>query len=112
MHLLSSNKQASVRCLARHGKFLEIGKYDLLKNSNLGMECFLKDITFHGILLDSTWGEPLIYRVLDMVKEAIAEGQVKPLERTVFSHNKASSKFLLVTYIYLVCKLGSLIVWM
>ena len=27
---------ASVRCLARHGRFLEIGKFDLANNSPLG----------------------------------------------------------------------------
>ena len=29
--------QASLRCLARHGRFLEIGKVDLAQNSSLGM---------------------------------------------------------------------------
>ena len=44
--------QASVRCLAQHGRFLEIGKVDLSQNSSLGMAVFLKNVTFHGILLD------------------------------------------------------------
>lgn len=80
--------QASIRCLAYHGKFIEIGKYDMLTNSNLGMECFLKDIEFHGVLLDSLWGTDLIHDVLDDVTEMIAEGLVKPLETTVFSSDK------------------------
>lgn len=34
--LAEEKLQASLRCLARHGRFLEIGKFDLSNNSNLG----------------------------------------------------------------------------
>ncbi len=34
--LAEDKLQASVRCLAKGGRFLEIGKLDLLKNNNLG----------------------------------------------------------------------------
>ena len=34
--LAEDKLQASVRVLAAHGKFLEIGKYDLAKNTPLG----------------------------------------------------------------------------
>lgn len=34
--LAEEKLQASIRCLARHGRFLEIGKYDLSNNSALG----------------------------------------------------------------------------
>ena len=37
--------QASLRCLAQHGRFLEIGKVDLAQNTALGMSLFLKNIT-------------------------------------------------------------------
>lgn len=36
-----------------HGRFCEIGKFDLSINNPLGMAVFLKNVTFHGILLDS-----------------------------------------------------------
>lgn len=37
LNSLSEEKlQASLRCLARHGRFLEIGKYDLSNNTPLG----------------------------------------------------------------------------
>jgi fatty acid synthase len=37
LNSLSEEKlQASVRCLAQHGRFLEIGKYDLSQNNPLG----------------------------------------------------------------------------
>lgn len=34
--LAEEKLQASLRCLARHGRFLEIGKFDLSNNSHLG----------------------------------------------------------------------------
>lgn len=34
--LAEEKLQASVKCLAKHGRFLEIGKFDLLNNSSLG----------------------------------------------------------------------------
>ncbi|KAL3216030.1 hypothetical protein MRX96_033213 [Rhipicephalus microplus] len=41
--LAEDKLQASVRCLAPRGRFLEIGKFDLYKNSSLGMSVFLKN---------------------------------------------------------------------
>ncbi len=35
--LAEEKLQASLRCLARHGRFLEIGKYDLSNNTPLGV---------------------------------------------------------------------------
>lgn len=34
--LAEEKLQASVRCLAQHGRFLEIGKFDLSNNNPLG----------------------------------------------------------------------------
>ncbi|KAL1414008.1 hypothetical protein MTO96_030748 [Rhipicephalus appendiculatus] len=44
---------ASVRCLATHGRFLEIGKFDLFEDKSLGLSVFLQDVSFHGVMLDS-----------------------------------------------------------
>ena len=55
--LAEEKLQASLRCLARHGRFLEIGKYDLSNNTPLGMALFLKNVSFHGILLDAIFEE-------------------------------------------------------
>lgn len=53
LNSLSEDKlQASLRCLCYRGRFLEIGKFDLAANSKLGMEVFLKEVSFHGVMLD------------------------------------------------------------
>ncbi|KAH7944058.1 hypothetical protein HPB52_015101 [Rhipicephalus sanguineus] len=54
LNSLSEDKlQASVRCLAPHGRFLEIGKFDLFEDNNLGMSVFLQNVSFHGVMADS-----------------------------------------------------------
>ncbi|CAG2105235.1 unnamed protein product [Medioppia subpectinata] len=55
--LTEDKLQASVRCLAANGRFLEIGKYDMQMNKNLGLFSFLNNITFHGVGLDCIFRE-------------------------------------------------------
>lgn len=44
--------QASIRCLARGGRFLEIGKVDFYNRTQIDSNLFLKNVSFHGVLLD------------------------------------------------------------
>ncbi|XP_077489927.1 fatty acid synthase-like [Amblyomma americanum] len=96
--LAEEKLQASVRCLATHGRFLEIGKFDLSKNSPLGMSVFLKNVTFHGILLDALFGDdPFVAadkrRVAELVREGIASGAVRPLDAIRFTRDQAEEAF-------------------
>ncbi|KAL3200533.1 hypothetical protein MRX96_013180 [Rhipicephalus microplus] len=96
--LAEEKLQASVRCLATHGRFLEIGKFDLSRNSTLGMSVFLKNIAFHGILLDALFGDdPFVAddkrRVVELVREGIASGAVRPLDAVKFTRDKAEEAF-------------------
>ncbi|KAH7948759.1 hypothetical protein HPB49_002004 [Dermacentor silvarum] len=96
--LAEEKLQASVRCLATHGRFLEIGKFDLSKNSPLGMSIFLKNVTFHGILLDALFGDdPFVAadkrRVAELVREGIASGAVRPLDAIKFTRDQAEEAF-------------------
>lgn len=90
--------QASVRCLARNGRFLEIGKMDLSLNTKLGMSVFLKNITFHGILLDAILDSSMANRddwveCVSLLQAGIKRGVVKPLNYTIFPSNKADNAF-------------------
>lgn len=104
LNSLSEEKlQATVRCLAQHGRFLEIGKYDLSQNNPLGMAAFLKNITFNGVLLDALFSDtdPHVqsHRQLlsKMLEEGIRSGAVQPLNRTVFEMSKAETAFRYMT---------------
>ncbi|KAG7507376.1 fatty acid synthase [Solea senegalensis] len=93
--LAEEKLQASVRCLARHGRFLEIGKYDLSNNSPLGMALFLKNVAFHGILLDALFeeGNQEWEEVSQHLKEGITGGVVQPLKTTVFERDQVEAAF-------------------
>ncbi|XP_061081570.1 fatty acid synthase isoform X1 [Conger conger] len=93
--LAEEKLQASLRCLARHGRFLEIGKYDLSNNSPLGMALFLKNVAFHGILLDALFeeGNREWEEVSELLKGGIAGGVVQPLRTTVFERNQVEEAF-------------------
>jgi fatty acid synthase len=90
--------QASVRCLAQHGRFLEIGKVDLSQNSPLGMAHLLKNTTIHGILLDAIMDQSIGNKedwleVARLLEEGIKSGVVQPLQGNIFSHDKAEEAF-------------------
>lgn len=116
--LAEEKLQASVRCLAKGGRFLEIGKFDLAKNNMLGeselkmfltfyvknikliffilgMEHFLKEISFHGVMLDNLfWAEPKWKQELKVtLDKGIRDGAVKPLIRTVFNADELEVAF-------------------
>lgn len=93
--LAEEKLQASIRCLGLNGRFLEIGKFDLNNNTPLGMSIFLKNTSFHGILLDSVMeGEDsMIAEVVGLVADGIKSGAVKPLQTSVFSDQQVEQAF-------------------
>ncbi|XP_077526185.1 fatty acid synthase-like isoform X2 [Haemaphysalis longicornis] len=96
--LAEEKLQASVRCLAPCGRFLEIGQFDLSKNTPLGMSAFFNNVTFHGIQLDAlTCNNPCSEadkaRVAELVREGIASGAVRPLSTVLFSRDEAEKAF-------------------
>jgi NADPH:quinone reductase-like Zn-dependent oxidoreductase/thioesterase domain-containing protein/acyl carrier protein len=93
--LAEDKLQASIRVLAQHGRFLEIGKFDLNKNSQLGLSVFLKNIAFHGILLDSLFDVDNAEwkQVYQLVEEGIRTGVVRPLKATVFNVDQIEEAF-------------------
>lgn len=96
LNSLSEEKlQASIRCLGLNGRFLEIGKFDLNNNSPLGMSVFLKNTSFHGILLDSVMeGEAdIIKEVVNLVADGIKNGAVRPLPTSVFNDKNIEQAF-------------------
>ncbi|KFQ45994.1 Fatty acid synthase [Nestor notabilis] len=92
--LAEEKLQASLRCLAQHGRFLEIGKFDLSNNSQLGMALFLKNVAFHGILLDAIFEENQAWEVVsELLKKGIKDGVVKPLRSTIFNKDEVEAAF-------------------
>ncbi|KAK3908916.1 Fatty acid synthase [Frankliniella fusca] len=93
--LAEEKLQASIRCLAHGGRFLEIGKFDLANNNPLGMEMFLKETSFHGIMLDNLFDatDEEKVEVHNIVKQGMLDGGVRPLTREVFPHDQVEEAF-------------------
>ncbi|GFQ90829.1 fatty acid synthase [Trichonephila clavata] len=96
--LADEKLKATLNCIAQHGRFLEIGKYDLSNNSPLGMAIFLKNMSFHGILLDAlfenkSYSSRAKKEVVQLVTDGIENGTVKPLNSILFDHEQAEQAF-------------------
>ncbi|XP_039309372.1 fatty acid synthase-like [Solenopsis invicta] len=101
MNLLAEEKlQAGIRCLACYGRFLEVGKYDLSNNTRKGMLMFSNNMSFHGILLDTLFGEDvgekdkvIKKKLVKLVSEGIKNGAVRPLQSIVFLEQQLEQGF-------------------
>ena len=93
--LAEEKLQASVRCLATGGRFLEIGKFDLAANNPLGMKAFLREISFYGVMLDNLLTAPAAKKaeLQKLLQAGLDSGAVKPLTRTVFPKEAIESAF-------------------
>lgn len=89
--------QASVRCLAQQGRFLEIGKCDLVSDNTLGMLIFLKEISFHGVILENLF-DPDVNKadkinLRNSLADGLKNGAIKPLVRKIFEKNEVEAAF-------------------
>ncbi|XP_029673475.1 fatty acid synthase-like [Formica exsecta] len=83
--LAEEKLHASIQCLAINGRFLEIGKYNILNGNRIDMSIFLKSIAFHGIQLETLFEDCADKReTIRFVTEGIENGVVRPLPTKVF----------------------------
>ncbi|KAF7987806.1 hypothetical protein HCN44_003669 [Aphidius gifuensis] len=93
--LAEEKLQASIRCLAVGGRFLEIGKFDMAKDTPVGMSAFLKEINFCGVLVDNFFGASLEKKLefQKLLQKYLDADIIKPIVRTVFSHDQLEAAF-------------------
>ncbi|KAG7203842.1 hypothetical protein KM043_017898 [Ampulex compressa] len=93
--LADDKLQASLRCLAPLGRFLEIGKFDLMSNNSLGMNIFLKEISFQGVMLDNLMVADSDDKIplKNLLTSGLRSGVVKPLPRKVYKIDEAETAF-------------------
>ncbi|GJQ79756.1 hypothetical protein Trydic_g23233 [Trypoxylus dichotomus] len=86
---------ASIRCLARGGKFLEIGKFDLANNNPLALQLLEKDAQFIGVALDQhiNASNTTLCAYREQMQGLIDCGVIKPLPRTVFQSDEVEKAF-------------------
>jgi fatty acid synthase len=96
LNSLSEDKlQASLRCLGKGGKFLEIGKFDMANDTKIGMGHFLKELSFHSIMVDKLFKAPreekMKMRVL--IEKDLKTGVIVPLKTNVFPAAEVEQAF-------------------
>jgi len=74
---------------------VEMGGYRTV----VGMAIFLRNISFHGILMDALLqpGNPDWQTVRDLLSSGIQDGLVKPLQTTVFNTDDVEAAFRFMT---------------
>jgi fatty acid synthase len=100
LNSLSEDKlRASVRCLARGGHFLEIGKFDLANDSSLSLLLLERGASYHGIMLDKIFknSQESKVKLVDALYKGIHDGYVKPLPRVVFARDELVPAFKYMT---------------
>ncbi|KAI1173240.1 hypothetical protein F4777DRAFT_458242 [Nemania sp. FL0916] len=87
--------RASWECIAPFGRFIEIGKADILANSSLPMACFAKNVTFSAVDLVhlSQSDEELTARLLKSTLGLLAQGAQHPQPLHVYPVSKVEDAF-------------------
>mmetsp|Transcript_51334 Transcript_51334/g.116710 ORF Transcript_51334/g.116710 Transcript_51334/m.116710 type:complete len:1348 (+) Transcript_51334:1237-5280(+) len=77
--------EPSLQCVREFGNFCEIGKYDLQRNTRVGLKALERNVSYHAIDLAAMFEHGAKARVLtDLLADALAKGEVVPLPRTMF----------------------------
>ncbi|KAL2793731.1 polyketide synthase [Aspergillus keveii] len=93
--LSSDQLVASWECVAPYGRFVEIGKNDIITNSKLSMAQFLKNVSFHGVDL-STMAEDhpqLLLTALQEIFALIDVGKLSPKSVEIYGISEIEQAF-------------------
>ena len=96
LNSLSGEKlDASFECVSKNGRFVEIGKYDLILNKRLGMFAFLKNISLIGVSVDQIiLALPeYAHKFFIWLQNNCNNGCIKPLNYTIFEVTEADQAF-------------------
>ncbi|KYN04772.1 Fatty acid synthase [Cyphomyrmex costatus] len=87
----------SVRCLAQNGRFLELGKFDIVSNNPLSMSAFQKGISFYGIRLENAMKRKNACEtkrlLFSMVQHGLKNKTVKPIQAIFFPKTDIEGAF-------------------
>ncbi|CAG2109810.1 unnamed protein product [Medioppia subpectinata] len=100
LNSLSGEKlDASYQCVANSGRFVELGRYDMLENKQLGMFDFVRNIQFIGVVIDMVILKEIDFFVeyFHWVRQNSTNGCVKPINYTLFEAREADKAFRYMT---------------
>jgi acyl transferase domain-containing protein/NADPH:quinone reductase-like Zn-dependent oxidoreductase/acyl carrier protein len=88
----------SMDCLARFGRFVELGKRDFYSNTHLGLRPLRRNITYFGVDVDQLIGDykELTQRLFGEILGLFAEGALVPLPYRTFTGGHVGEAFRLM----------------
>jgi len=99
--LAEEKLQASIRCLAKGGRFLEIGKYDFMANNMLNLSSFSKGIKFYSVLLDNLieikGAEDKKIHLNATIISHLKNKAIRPITRKIFKKDEVEAAFRYMT---------------
>ncbi|KAJ6633803.1 Fatty acid synthase, partial [Pseudolycoriella hygida] len=94
--LAEDKLQASIRCVADGGVFLEVGKFDMLTGNKISLNHFLRGITFTAVLLNLQnfmESQDIARSIARQIQDDIESGIIKPLKANVFAADEIQDAF-------------------
>jgi len=101
--LAEEKLRASIRCLAKFGRFLEIGKYDIISNNPIDTTQLSENRTLHCICLAHLLAETVENidgagtikwnKTCELLRQGIKKGEVIPLNYSLFSKDECEQAF-------------------
>lgn len=87
--------QASHKCLAPFGRFLELGKRDYFAGTHMSLQPFRNNLSYFGVDLDQTlrFRPGLAERLFSKISSMMKNGEVAPLPYRVFEADSVSEAF-------------------
>ncbi|XP_067208511.1 fatty acid synthase-like [Linepithema humile] len=85
----------SIRCLAKGGRFLEIGKFDFMADNSLNLFFLSRNIQFFSVMLEtlSRAPEKLKERLNMVVAINLANKAIQPIARKIFEKDEVEAAF-------------------
>ncbi|KAH0439698.1 hypothetical protein CcaCcLH18_02808 [Colletotrichum camelliae] len=83
-------------CVAPFGRFIEVGKRDIVGNTGLDMSPFMHNIVFAGVNMLSIYRSniPLFARIISEVMKLLGEGDIRPIDPlTVMYYSQIEEAF-------------------
>jgi acyl transferase domain-containing protein/acyl carrier protein len=89
---------ASLAVLAPHGRFVELGKVDIYRNSRVGLSPFQRNLSFFAVDLDRMIRDrpASVAKIFDELMALVESGAIQPLPSTAFSVSRAAEAFRLM----------------
>ncbi|XP_067206011.1 fatty acid synthase-like [Linepithema humile] len=93
--LAEEKLQTSIRCLAKSGRFLEIGKFDFMANNLLNLSMLSKGIKFYSVMLDNIFLAPeeMKANFNRIVTANLVNKAIQPIARKVFKQDEVEAAF-------------------